>query len=151
MELDRYELYISKQTDLCTIIEFISIGPKGQIKKQVSFEVDDYETFNVSLSDVISDNGETSFHVVSDNKDTEKVLNTVAYAVMMFTDQYPKFWIRAEGLNPVRVRLYRMGINKNWHIIKPHFKIKGLTKRNRYVTYQKDGKYIGFMGRRKIL
>ena len=50
---------------------------------------------------------------------------TIVAAVYAFTAQYPDAWVYATGSTATRTRLYRMGINKYFDIVKEDFDIMG--------------------------
>ena len=102
--------------------EFFSEGPKGRIRKVVWFTRISQEnfSFNLAFGD-LDDKGIFSDLIISNNHDAEKVLATVARAVMSFTNLYPEAIIYAEGSTPARTRRYQMGINKFWKEIELDF------------------------------
>jgi uncharacterized protein DUF6934 len=84
--------------------EFYSEGPKGQIKKIVTFSriQDDPAIYNLTLVDVNPVSGLTSDLAVSDNGDRNIVLATVAYTVKDFSAHYGNHYVYAKGSTPVR-------------------------------------------------
>src|SRR5438477_13030746 len=110
MNLPRYSLAASKKF---TSFEFVSEGPKGRIPKIVKFsETKIKDVYNLAFGDLIRDTNEIDDEIISNNKDSEKVLATVVAAVYAFTDQYQKAWVYATGSTIARTRLYRIGITK---------------------------------------
>jgi hypothetical protein len=49
----------------------------------------------------------------SNNGDRDKVLATVAFTALDFTDEFPEALIVMEGSTSARTRLYQMGIGNN--------------------------------------
>jgi hypothetical protein len=70
--------------------------------------------------------GEVSDLIITDNNDSLKVLSTVAFTVLQFTDKYPNAWVLATGSTKARTRLYRMGIANNYEDIVKEFYVFGL-------------------------
>jgi len=123
MKLDRYQL---KSGESSTSFEFISEGPKGRIFKIIQFSPTTYRNiFNLSFGDKHPETGEIDDLAVSDNKDTEKILATVAASVYIFTEKHPDSWIYATGSTETRTRLYRKGIAKYLEDAENDFEIFG--------------------------
>src|SRR6185436_16152391 len=97
--------------------EFISEGPKGNIKKIIRFTLIDNFVYNLAFGDLDEFTGQINDLAITDNKDSRKVLATVAYAVYDFTSHYPGALVIAKGSTAARTRLYRMGINNHWNEI----------------------------------
>jgi hypothetical protein len=73
--------------------EFYSEGPKGKIKKIIQFKKlvapeSPHDIYNLAFGD-LKENGKIDDLSISDNKDSEKVLTTVATAVIAFTNKHP--------------------------------------------------------------
>lgn len=62
---------------------------------------------------------------VSDNRDTQKILATVAATLLVFIKNHPETWVVAQGSTKARTRLYRIGISKNLEHIPNEFVIFG--------------------------
>ncbi|MBT1701715.1 DUF6934 family protein [Chryseosolibacter indicus] len=140
MNLERYQIEAS--LDLLDY-EFTSNGPKGEIRKIVRFskmEVADasLEIYNLAFGDYNVEQNKIDDLIVTDNKDSQRVLATVAAAIIAFTNEYPEKLIFIQGSTAVRMRYYRMGISSNLKGIEEIFEIWGffddqweLFKRNR--------------------
>lgn len=131
--------------------EFFSEGPKGRIRKAIVFKLINLKGnffFNLAFGDM-DDLGNLSDLVVSNNQDAEKVLATVAHAVIKFTNIHPHALVYAEGSTPSRTRRYQMGINKFWKEIEPDFKVLGLSKEGQFEPFRPGMNYMGFAVRRK--
>ncbi|MFL5744484.1 MAG: DUF6934 family protein, partial [Niastella sp.] len=124
MTINHYDYLVSEDK---FNYEFLSEGPKGKIRKVVFFTCINQEnfSFNLAFGD-LDENGIFNDLIVSNNHDAEKVLATVARAVISFTNLYPKAIIYAEGSTPSRTRRYQMGINKFWKEIVLDFYVYGL-------------------------
>jgi hypothetical protein len=118
--------------------EFISAGPKGNIKKVIRFTKIDKTVFNLGFGDLDEETGEISDTVVTNNNDSRIVLATVAATVHDFTVNYPNAVVIAKGSTHSRTRLYRMGITNHWKEISTDFEVYGL----------KDGDWELFAERR---
>ena len=94
--------------------EFTSIGPKGEIPKLVVYSEIDHNVYNLAFGDKDINTGGFNDLVITDNKDSQKVLVTVASTVYAFTDKYPDVWIAVSGSTKARTRLYQIGISNNW-------------------------------------
>ncbi len=127
MNLDTYDL--DYKPDFLSF-EFFSEGPKGRIKKFIQFEKIiapeiQNEIYNLSFGDYNDAKGRIDDLVVSDNKDAEKVLNTVVTAIILFTDEYPNVSVLTQGSTPSRTRYYTMEISKHLQEITGTFEIWG--------------------------
>jgi hypothetical protein len=85
---------------------------------------------------------------VSHNKDTQRILATIAYAVLVFTNEFPHASIYVEGSTAARTRLYQMGIGKFHEEIVQDFILLGL-KDERWEVFQKNVNYDSFVVKRK--
>ncbi len=142
MSYDTYELEIS---DSIMVFEFVSEGPKGLIRKRVHYQkTTQVGTYNLALGDVNSKTNKIDFDVITDNKDAEKVLATVAKTVFIFIDNFPKARIYAEGSNTARTRLYRMGISSNLEAINKQFDVYGLLESIGWLPFEKNIDYLAF-------
>jgi len=144
MNLDNYEYNTgNSQLDY----EFESIGPNGTIKKVVRFSPIGENIYNLGFGDLDEKNGEISDFVVSDNKDTDKVLATVATITYNFTGVFPGAAIYIQGTTPARTRLYQMKISEQWESIGALFEVHGL-KHGHWYLFQKRVNYEAFLARR---
>ena len=76
MRNDKYKVAIS---GAITIFEFVSQGPKGRIKKRVQYQATKQKNlFNLAFGDINPETNEIDDKVVTNNKDSLKVLSTVA-------------------------------------------------------------------------
>jgi hypothetical protein len=125
MLIDKYSL---RKTEEEYRYEFYSKGPKGNIKKGIRFYSDNLKPipiFNLSFGDLDEYTGEIDDKIVTNNLDREKVLATVAAAVLDFIDDRPGRWVYATGSTKARTRLYQMAINLVYDDIKDKFDIWG--------------------------
>src|SRR6185437_9084289 len=96
--------------------EFESVGPKGKIIKIIRFSltnIDGVTYINLGFGDEDFALGGINDLSVSNNDDKDKILATIASAVLDFTAIYPDMMVYAKGSTPVRTRLYQMGIAAN--------------------------------------
>lgn len=130
--------------------EFTSIGPKGAIKKQVRFRARDSGDliFNLGFGDLNEETDELDDFTISNNGDKDKVLATVAAAVIDFTCYFPQAFVYAKGSTQVRTRLYRMAIFKNLKEIEVILYVYGL-KENSWTKFEPYCNYEAFMVLRK--
>lgn len=146
MKLDKYQL--KSEADL-TIFEFISEGPKGKIIKLIEFtETNLKDFYNLAFGDKDEKTGNIDDKAVTNNNDTEKILATVASAVLLFTDKHPDAWIYATGSTIARTRLYRMGISKYFKEVAAEFYIFGELDDN-WLPFEPNIDFIGYVVKRK--
>ena len=130
--------------------EFYSEGPKGQLKKIVTFSLiqDEPTIYNLTLVDVNPISGLTSDLTVSDNGDRDIILATVAYAVKDFSAHYGSHFIYVKGSTPVRTRLYQMGIAGLLEEISMDFDVYGVIEDTAH-PFQKNVNYEAFLVKKK--
>jgi hypothetical protein len=120
--------YLYKSEEFLKVYEFVSEGPKGQIKKMVQYTDTGTENiYNLAFGDFDEKNNSINDISITNNGDSTKVLATVASTVYAFVEKYPNAWIFATGSTSVRTRLYRMGIANNIEEITSDFDVFGLT------------------------
>lgn len=146
MNLGRYTYYSDK-----TFLEyrFHSDGPKGTIEKcirltQVSA---DPNVYNLAFGDLDPATGRINDSRVSDNKDRDKVLATIAASVITFCEHYPGAMVVAQGSTAARTRLYQMRIAANLDEIQRYFRVYGLY-RGKWQLFIKDTPYHAVLAER---
>jgi hypothetical protein len=150
MLLERYEYEIGNSFQQ---YDFYSEGPKGKIRKAVLYSflgtLDGTDYYNLGFGDY--DESERSINdlSVSNNKDRDKVLATVAVTALEFTSHFPGCQILAEGSTPARTRLYQMGVAKYYAEIAELFDIHGLTEKNGWVSFKAGENYLALLVARK--
>ncbi len=147
MHLEQYDF--SANESLQTF-GFESDGPNGKIKKIVRFSpqnADGITYFNIAFGDEI-DEGKLNDKAISDNKDREKILATVAATIIEFTSYFPDVMVYAKGSTPSRTRLYQMGIAANWDTIKHVLNVYGF-KDGKWLAFAKNINYEAFLAQRK--
>lgn len=129
MFLERYEYKKSASSDQ---FYFHSDGPKGRIRKVVVYKylgkINDFHNFNVGFGDWDPKSGKINDLTVTDNKDREKVLATVAATAVEFTRTKRKCRLIIGGSTPARTRLYQMKIAAYYDNISELFDIQGRTE-----------------------
>lgn len=130
--------------------EFLSVGPKGKIKKLVSFTKfhDDPVMYNLAFGDADPDTGLINDLVTSNNNDRDIVLATVANTINKFCDHYGDHLIFATESTPARTRLYQMAINKLLEEIKLDFNIYGIIN-GEILEFNHNVIYESFLVKRK--
>ena len=145
---DYYEIETSP--DFQTF-EFRSIGPKGSIIKVIRYaEINVKNYFNLGFGDKDPITGFISDLSITNNKDSKKVLSTVAATLYAFTEERPEASIIATGSTAARTRLYRMGISNNLETIKQDFNVYGLTESRSWESFRKDVTYRAYLVRRRL-
>lgn len=128
--------------------EFVSVGPKGGIKKVVIYlEIED-NLYNLAFGDWNESLNRLDDSTRSNNEDRDKILATVASTAIDFTDRFPYAEIFTEGSTPSRTRLYQMGISKNLEAVSKDFDIQGYVE-GEWVSFQKGVNYEAFLVKRK--
>lgn len=147
MKLARYEY---KTEGELLLYEFVSEGPRGNIKKMVEYAATSVEgVYNLAFGDYDEATGEISDLTISNNGDGQKVLATVASTVYAFTGHYPDAWIYATGSSNARTRLYRIGITANLVEISFDFEVYGLVD-DHWEKFVPGTNYKAFLVRRKF-
>ena len=143
---ERYGVKISNAT---MTFDFISEGPRGSIKKRVEYkQMGENQVYNLAFGDKDLNTGEIDDLVITDNKDSQKVLATVASTVYAFTNKYPRAFIGATGSTKARTRLYQMGISNNLEKITADFNVLG-RKEGTWYIFEKNIEYDAFLIKRK--
>jgi hypothetical protein len=130
--------------------EFYSNGPKGRIKKLVTFTKiqDEPLMYNLAFGDADPETGAMNDQITSNNNDRDIVLATVANTINDFCDHYGNHYIYATGSTPVRTRLYQMGINGLIDEICTDFDVYGVVGDEAYL-FEKNVNYDAFLVKRK--
>jgi hypothetical protein len=147
MNLDHYEYTVDR---LLLDYEFTSSGPNGNIRKLISFvpRNEGGRTFFVLDFGDYSDAKGVDHLTVTDNKDTEKILATIAATVIEFTTSFPDMGVYAIGSTKARTRLYQMNIRKYWKDIEALLLVYGYTN-GKWELFQEKVNYDAFFVRRK--
>ncbi|MES2141196.1 MAG: hypothetical protein V4511_15925 [Bacteroidota bacterium] len=146
MKYDKYQLESDRKL---LLFEFVSVGPKGRIKKIIQYtETNLKDYYNLGFGDKNEKTGEIDDTIITNNGDSQEVLATVASTVYAFTDKHPDVWIYARGSNNARTRLYRIGITNNLLEIKKDFEVFGL-KDDQWHQFRKETEYKAFLIKRK--
>ena len=148
MKLPKYPLMSS---DNLMTFEFISEGPKGLIHKLVRYQPTNLkDVYNLAFGDKDHTTGNIDDMVISNNKDSEKVLASVVSTVYAFTDKFPNAWIYATGSTKSRTRLYRIGISRFLSEVEEDFEVLGEQNGN-WETFRENIEYESFLVKRKII
>ena len=118
----KYDRYPTEASSTLLQFQFYSKGPKGIIKKQVTFQAfdDNPSVFNLAFGDA-DETGKINDTVVTGNNDSQKVLATVALTVYKFFETHNDCMVYASGSTKARTRLYRIGITNNlYEIVKDY-------------------------------
>ena len=146
MNLPRYEYATEGDYKL---FKFTSEGPKGSIAKLVVYtETNKENVYNLAFGDYDEETETVDDKSITDNKDSRKVLATVASTLYVFTEKYADAWVYATGSNHARTRLYRMGITLNLEEILEDFEVFGL-KENVWYEFEKGIDYEAFLVKRR--
>lgn len=130
---------------------FDSVGPNGLVRKKIIFTLQNtngISYFNLAFGDLNEETGEIDDLSVSNNEDRDKILATVAAAVLEFMVRFPDIPVYAQGSTPSRTRLYQMGMMANWGAIEPVLEIFGFID-GRWEKFAKGNNYQAFLAFRK--
>src|ERR1700742_1200625 len=122
MDLAAYPYSFIKKFDAYI---FHSEGPKGNITKAVVFQKVETGHFNLAFGDWVALSGYIDDEVRSDNKDTEKILITIARVVLDFFRKNPEATVFVAGNTPARTRLYQMYLRKHLREIMTFVEVSG--------------------------
>ncbi len=144
--LEHYDFFENKEE---FTYQFVSLGAKGTVKKVVKFvKIGKANYFHFGFGDWDEKNNEVSDKVITDNKDTEKVLATLGEIVEHFTTLIPDAWVVAQANSKVRTRFYRIALSKNVNLIQEKYQLMGLEK-GIWKPFEHDKPYTAFLIKRK--
>jgi hypothetical protein len=125
--------------------QFTSIGPKGSIVKVIQFSklVDNPLVYNLALGDFDSVAGNIDDDIISDNKDRDKILATVGFAVLDFCNHIPGAIVLAEGNISFKRRLYQMQISSSLSEIQKSFHVYGIAENGRDIEFFEKNRTYG--------
>lgn len=146
MHLERYSFTTEREH---VNYEFVSEVQNGEIRKAIIFKLiySKREIYNLGFGDYNEETKEVDDLSVSNNQDRDKILATVAAAVIDFSEKHPTATIVALGSTDSRTRLYRMGITKHFENISNIFDVEGFN--NGWKPFEKEHNYEAFSIKRK--
>jgi hypothetical protein len=146
------DYYLLARDEDLAVYYFVSEGSKGRIKKGVFFQLVDEEEqlYNLAFGDWNDETGYLDDLVRTDNRDTQKVLNTVAIAVADFMGRNPEAQLMAKGGTESRTRLYQISILKNLKDISEMYYAEGL-KKGCWESFKNGANYEAFLLTRRSL
>jgi hypothetical protein len=127
---------------------FDSEGSRGRIRKVILYQMIGDDLFNLSFGDWNEDLQKVDDSSRSNNGDRDKVLATVAYTALDFTDRFPSARIYIEGSTSARTRLYQLSIGSNILRIKEDFVVSGLMD-GHWEDFRRATNYEAFLIGRK--
>lgn len=149
MNLDQY-LIASDNSHLT--YKFDSIGPKGIIRKLVSYRkinTLNKNYYNLSFGDWDKVNGRVNDTIISNNSDTKKILFTVGLTALQFLNHFPSAEVFIEGSTISRTRLYQMTIRQYIVEIDKLLDLKGYRNGN-WEMFKPGINYEAFLLKKKI-
>lgn len=93
--------------------EFYSEGPKGLVKKIVTYRLiqeTPFRLYNLGFGDWNAEMQDVDNRINTNNQDRQKVLATIAETVLDFLRNSPNAAVFAKGSTTSRTRLYQMSI-----------------------------------------
>ena len=148
MNEDKYSF---KKLPDTSYYEFLSNGPKGEIKKVVRYRlVEEFPNtiYNLGFGDWDSLTGDVNDKIKTNNNDRQKVLSTVAGTILDFTKSHPNALVFTQGSTPTRTRLYQMGIAAFWDEVNLLFVVLGYSN-NGWELFETGKNYEAFLIKRK--
>jgi hypothetical protein len=145
MNLPKYPIFASGEKHE---YGFFSEGPMGRIRKVVRYEKIGNDLYNLGFGDWDEELQGANDSNRSNNGDRDKVLHTVGFTALIFTDQFPNTQLFIEGSTLARTRLYQMGIAHNSLEINKLFTINGF-REEQWEIFQHGRNYEAFLIRRK--
>jgi hypothetical protein len=130
---------------------FISEGPKGIIKKAVIYQLignSSRKIYNLGFGDWEDEEKSINDLVKTNNRDSKKVLTTVAETAVDFLADHPTALIYLQGSTPARTRLYQMGISSIIDEIEGQYTINGYFN-DQWEPFKKGINYEAFLVSRK--
>ena len=149
MEWERYDIVEAGDGQT---YEFLSEGPKGQIRKIVRFQhwpALGINAYNLVLADYDECTGNTDDSIISNNGDYKAILKTVALIVEKFVNLHPLAIILLRGLTASRSRLFQMGIASAWSEISEIYDVWG-GRTGKWSPFEKGVNYEEFLVFKKI-
>lgn len=140
MHLERYDVFADESH---RTYEFLSIGPKGTIRKIVRYQPITMGIFNLAFGDWNEEGQNVEDRIRSNNLDRDKVLATVAFTVLDFLEYHPGSTIYIEGSTGARTRLYQMQIKSAWYWVDQLVFVKGLLGW-KWEVIKREGNYRAF-------
>lgn len=130
---------------------FQSIGVKGEVIKAIEFtpvELSGLKLYNLGFGDLNKLYDGFDDLSITNNGDRDKILSTVAFSVMAFTDHFPEALVYAEGSTLARTRLYQMALRANMEEISKTLSLFGLLN-GVWFLFKENVNYEAFMVLRK--
>ena len=145
MDLQRYSIRNHKRRK--NTFEFTSKGVREVLKVVELQETDQPGVYNLSMGDMIG--GKISYSNITNNKDTDIIMATVAYIIYMFTTANPARYIFIKGDTEVKTRLYQIYLSNNLRRVQEKFKVwGGNTDGTGFEAFKKGKTYGGFLVKR---
>jgi hypothetical protein len=147
----KYDSYTDlKIADDLRTFDFVSVGRHRAILKRIAFSHTGMPNiYNLAFGD-LTENGDIDDYSISNNGDRNKILATVANAIAMYTQKYPKRWILIIGSTESRMRLYRMAIGLNFDELSLLFDIYAYTG-SEIMPFSNELMINSLLVRRKII
>jgi len=146
MNIKAYQVIRSNRSKYA--FEFTSRGIKNVTKIVELKETNERNIYNLSLGDILG--GKVYFNNVTNNKDTDTVMQTIGDIVIMFTSAIKERMGFVMGNTPARTRLYQMYLSNNLEKVQEIFLVAGLKNDGTgYELFEKGKNYNGFLVRRK--
>jgi hypothetical protein len=140
LNIDKYKVFATSNVNYY----FFSEGPRGVIKKQILFEESRIKNYyQLHFGDSI--NGTIVEDVVSDNKDADLVLASVAWAVLCFVNRSDKLHVRFSGLTRHRTRLFNIWLGRNNEELSKYMLVFGYNEDGRWERFVPNRQYSAFM------
>ena len=144
MDLEHYHIKHNRRK---TLFWFTSTGMEKVIKVVEFQKMPDPVRYNLALGDYI--NNRVSYTNVTNNKDIEVVMASIAQIINDYTLTYPHREIYVTGDTEVKTRLYRRYVTRNLEEIEKLFYLWGQLKDSSELEgFRKGENYMGFLVKR---
>lgn len=135
-----------------TVFQFISESATRQVPKQITFVEQGHGLYNLRLHDI--DEDDHAGLTRSGNGDARRVIDTVVVAVEQFLNAFPARWVmfysgEPQQFDPVRMRLYRMGMAANLAYIQERVITYGVRPDNSHELFDPTQVYVAILFKRR--
>jgi hypothetical protein len=111
-----------------TRYEFVSIGPKGQIKKRIEFTpLRKRGYYNMAFGDIMKD-GKVNDTIYSNNQDIVKIIATVMDTMKDFLKENPTAKLLFTGSTDDRTKFYKLILSRHYRSLSAEYTITALAE-----------------------
>jgi hypothetical protein len=139
------DFYAFTHDESCCYFEFLSRGNIKTDRKVVIYSPteSDSRRYNLCLGHVLP-NGDLCDLTVTNNGDMDKIVSTVIRTIAVFLSKDQSRSVYFTGSTPVRTRLYRAIISREFHEAGKYYEIYGVIKAMQE-PFRPNVDYMGFL------